>query len=110
MIPPQDLNAEEGVLGAILLEGRKTFDECSDYVNPNSFYKEQNKIIFKAFQELARANEPIDLITVVSQLRKTDTLKAVGNPVYVSQLTNKIAIGTHAVNYAKRLKEVAIIS
>lgn len=108
MIPPQDLNAEEGVLGAILLEGRKTFDECSDYVSPDSFYKEQNKIIFKAFQELARANEPIDLITVVSQLRKTDTLKAVGNPVYVSQLTNKIAIGTHAVNYAKRLKEVAI--
>jgi replicative DNA helicase len=98
-IPPQAKEMEEAILGAIMLE-KSAFDTVIEIIKPECFYQESHQRIFRAMQSLANNSHPIDLLTVVEELRTKGDLEFVGGPYYVTKLTNSVVssanIDTHA--------------
>lgn len=88
-VPPQAKELEEAVLGAIMLE-KSAFDTVVEILKPECFYIDANQKIFKAMQGLAIKSLPIDLLTVVEELKFREELDAVGGPYYVTRLTNAV--------------------
>ena len=88
-IPPQARELEEAILGAIMLE-KSAFDTAVEILKPECFYQESHQRIFKAMQSLANKGLPIDLLTVVEELKFTGDLEFVGGPYYVTKLTNSV--------------------
>jgi replicative DNA helicase len=86
-IPPQSKELEEAVLGAVMLE-KAAFDTVIEILKPECFYVDAHQRIYKAMQSLAAKNSPIDLLTVVEELKKTSELDIVGGPYYITKLTN----------------------
>ncbi len=99
-VPPQAIDLEEAVLGAIMLE-RDAVITVMDILKPESFYKEAHQKIFQAVSSLSTKLEPIDLYTVTEELRKNDHLEEVGGPVYIAQLTSKVGSAAHIDFHAK---------
>src|SRR5882757_691356 len=88
-VPPQAKELEEAVLGAIMLE-KSAFDTVVEILKPECFYSEANQKIFRAMQGLAIKSLPIDMLTVVEELKIREELEVVGGPYYVSKLTNAV--------------------
>src|SRR5215470_11625189 len=88
-VPPQAKDLEEAVLGAIMLE-KSAFDTVIEILKPECFYVEGHQRIFKAMQGLAQKSQPIDILTVVEELRFREELDMVGGPYYVTRLTNAV--------------------
>jgi replicative DNA helicase len=89
-IPPQARELEEAVLGAIMLE-KSAFDSLIDTnLKPECFYVEAHQIIFSAMQDMQQRGIPIDILTVVEELKRKEQLEFVGGPYYVSKLTNMV--------------------
>src|SRR6185503_5376118 len=88
-VPPQAKDLEEAVLGAIMLE-KSAFDTVVEILKPDCFYVEANQRIYRAMQGLQQKNLPIDLLTVVEELKFREELDVVGGPYYVSKLTNAV--------------------
>src|SRR6187549_2455141 len=88
-VPPQAKELEEAVLGAIMLE-KSAFDTVIEILKADCFYGEANQRIFKAMISLAQKTLPIDLLTVVEELKIKEELELVGGPYYVSKLTNAV--------------------
>ncbi|MCH7536177.1 MAG: replicative DNA helicase, partial [Bacteroidetes bacterium] len=99
-MPPQAIELEEAVLGALMLE-RDALTTVIDILHPTSFYKEHNKKIFKAIQILFENSEPIDILTVTNQLKKDGDLEIVGGPYYITQLTNRVASASNIEFHAR---------
>ena len=89
-LPPQNLNAEEVVLGAMLIDKRGV-DNAIDMLSPDVFYKKQHQLIYQAIFELFNQSLPIDLITVSEQLRKDGNLEAAGGELYLINLTQRVS-------------------
>src|SRR6185436_11888343 len=98
-VPPQAKDLEEAVLGAIMLE-KTAFDTVVEILKPECFYVEAHQRIFSAMQNLANKSQPVDILTVVEELRSREELEMVGGPYYVTKLTNTVVsaanIGAHA--------------
>ena len=107
-IPPQDLEAEKALLGSIMLRPDVVFDVL-DSVNPDSFYSERHKVIFKAMLDLASKREPIDLLTVTTKLREQKELEGIGGTPYVSELLNTVPSATNVDYYAEIVRKKAIL-
>ncbi|MFY7653027.1 MAG: replicative DNA helicase [Chitinophagaceae bacterium] len=88
-IPPQAKDLEEAVLGAIMLE-KSAFDTVSEILKPECFYVEAHEHIFRCMQALQQKNIPIDILTVVEELKFRELLDTVGGPYYVTKLTNAV--------------------
>src|SRR5215216_4616257 len=88
-VPPQAKDLEEAVLGAVMLE-KGAFDTVIEILKPECFYVDSNQRIFKAMQGLANKSQPIDILTVVEELRMREELDLVGGPYYVTRLTNTV--------------------
>src|SRR5438128_1757410 len=88
-IPPQAKDLEEAVLGAIMLE-KSAFDTVAEILKPDCFYVEANQRIYRAMQGLQQKNSPIDLLTVVEELKFREEIDLVGGPYYVTRLTNAV--------------------
>jgi replicative DNA helicase len=88
-IPPQARELEEAVLGAILLE-KNAFDVAADILKPEAFYSDANQKIFRAMVSMANKSMPIDLLTLVEELKNLEYLDQVGGPYYISKLTNAV--------------------
>jgi len=99
-IPPQALDLEEAVLGAIMVE-KDAIISILDVLKPESFYKESHQTIFKTVIELSTRLEPIDLLTVSEELRRKNQLEEIGGPVYLAQLTSKVGSAAHLEFHAK---------
>ena len=89
-IPPQALELEEAVLGALMLE-KNAAERVMDLLHPNCFYSDKHKVVFEAIKKLFADGEPIDLLTVKNQLAKNGTLEMAGGSVSIARLTNKVA-------------------
>lgn len=89
-LPPQALDLEEVVLGAAMLE-KNAPDKIMETINADVFYSDANKLIWGAIVALHRESNPIDIRTVVEQLRKMGNLELAGGAFYVTQLTNRVA-------------------
>jgi replicative DNA helicase len=88
-IPPQAKELEEAILGAIMLE-KSAFDTVIEILKPECFYVDAHQKIFKAMQGLAIKSLPIDMLTVVEELKLREELELVGGPYYVTKLTNSV--------------------
>src|ERR1700710_2996867 len=88
-VPPQAKELEEAVLGAIMLE-KSAFDTVVEILKPECFYVESNQRIYRAMQSLAQKSQPIDILTMVEELRLREELEFVGGPYYVTRLTNTV--------------------
>jgi replicative DNA helicase len=88
-VPPQAKDLEEAVLGAVMLE-KSAFDTVVEILKPECFYVDAHQRIYKAMQGLAQKSQPIDILTVVEELRTREELEIVGGPYYVTKLTNAV--------------------
>ncbi|MFH7018257.1 replicative DNA helicase [Flavobacterium sp. FlaQc-47] len=93
-LPPQVLDLEEAVLGAMMID-KKGVDDVIDILQADAFYKDAHKFIFEAIVQLFTETQPIDLLTVSAQLKKNGKLDLVGGDFYLIQLTQKIASSAH---------------
>lgn len=99
-VPPQAVELEEAVLGAIMVE-KDSVISVSELLKPECFYKDTHQVIFKAIQDLSTRMEPIDLFTVTEELRKQGELEEVGGPAYLAMLTTKVGSAAHLEYHAK---------
>jgi replicative DNA helicase len=99
-IPPQAIDMEEAVLGAIMLE-KEAVITILDILRPESFYKETHQKIFKAISDISFKEFPVDLYTVTEELRATSELESVGGPVYLTQLTSKVVSAANVEYHAR---------
>lgn len=97
---PRDKDLEEAVLGALMLE-KDAYTVVCDILKPESFYEPANQKVYEAIQHLGAAQQPIDMLTVVERLRHVGTLDEVGGPVFISELTSKVASGAHVEYHAR---------
>ncbi|MDR1594125.1 MAG: replicative DNA helicase [Prevotellaceae bacterium] len=98
--PPQAIDMEEAVLGALMIEKGAIVD-IQGLLTPESFYLETHQTIYKSIVDLASRHEAIDIYTVAVELKKTDNLEFVGGAYYLSELTGKIASAAHIEYHAK---------
>ena len=89
-LPPQAPELEEAVLGALMLE-KDAYSVVSDILKPESFYNPVHKVIFGAIQSLAIQQKPVDVLTVVEELKRRGELQAAGGAVYIAELSEKVA-------------------
>jgi len=99
-IPPQALDLEEVVLGAMMID-KKGVDAVIDILHPNAFYKEAHQFVFEAIVKLFENTEPIDLLTVSSKLKSEGRLDKVGGDYYLVQLTQKVSSSAHIEYHAR---------
>ena len=89
-LPPQALDLEEAVLGALMIE-KDALTAVVDILKPEVFYKESHQIIFSVIRTLFQRTEPTDILTVTAELRKQGKLEMVGGAYYITELTNRVA-------------------
>ncbi|MFO7830224.1 MAG: replicative DNA helicase [Bacteroidales bacterium] len=99
-MPPQALDLEEAVIGAIMLE-KDAIIAVMDIISPDCFYKDAHKKIFKVVLDLSQELQPIDILTVTEELRKREQLDEIGGPFYLTQLTSKVASAAHIEYHAR---------
>lgn len=106
-VPPQALELEEAVLGALMLE-KDALSAVIDILKPASFYKDAHSLIYEAIRTLFNESQPIDLLTVTNQLRKDGTLEEVGGAYAVTNLTTKVNSAANVEYHARLITEMAI--
>ena len=99
-LPPQALDLEEAVIGAMMID-KKGVDEVIDLLQPDAFYKLAHQNIFESILNLFQNSQPIDLLTVSSDLRKNGKLESVGGDYYLVLLTQKVASSAHIEFHAR---------
>lgn len=107
-LPPQSTEAEESVLGAILID-RDVVVEIAEFLRPEDFYRQANAVIYRAVLELFERREPIDIVTVSEGLERMGELDAVGGRAYLSSLANQTPTAVHAVQYARIIERKAVL-
>src|SRR5437867_1233482 len=107
-LPPHSLEAEQSVLGAILID-RETIIEIAEFLRPEDFYRQANGSIYRAMLELFERREPVDLVTVAEALERGEDLEQVGGRAYLSQLSNQTPTAVHAVQYARIVERKAVL-
>jgi replicative DNA helicase len=99
-LPPQAIEVEEAVLGALMLE-RDAYIIVADTIDTNSFYKEEHRKIFEAIKKLSGNEKPVDLLMVTQELKNREQLDEVGGPGYITQLTRRVASAAHIEFHAR---------
>ncbi len=100
-IPPQALDLEEAVLGALMLE-KDALSTVIDILKPEVFYAEAHKKIFEAIALLFQKSKPVDILTVTAELRNLGLLEMVGGAYYITNLTNRVASAAN-IEYHSRI-------
>ncbi len=107
-IPPNDIEAEQAVLGCMLLDKDAVVDAL-EVLKPDDFYREENKQIFSAMLSLYSRSEPIDLITVKEELVSIGKLEVCGGLEYIADLPEKVPTTANADKYIKIVEEKSIL-
>jgi replicative DNA helicase len=107
-LPPQSLDMEEAVLGALML-AKDPVNDVIDILQPESFYKDAHQKIYSAIKDLFATSQPIDILTVTQELRKKGEIDEVGGPFYISQLTNRVASTANTENHARIISQKHIL-
>ncbi|MBI4041941.1 MAG: replicative DNA helicase [Deltaproteobacteria bacterium] len=107
-LPPQNLEAEQAVLGSVLLDNDALYRSL-DYVRPDDFYRAAHQHIFQSFVDLAESSEPVDLVTLTNHLKSKDLLGTMGGSAYLTQLVESVPTSANVQYYAKIVREKAIL-
>ncbi|MCC5937024.1 MAG: replicative DNA helicase [Lunatimonas sp.] len=106
-LPPQAVDLEEAVLGALMLE-KDALTAVVDILSADSFYKDSHKVIYEAILDLFNEGEPIDILTVTNQLRKNGKLELAGGAFHVTDLTSKVSSAANIEYHARIVTEQAM--
>jgi replicative DNA helicase len=106
-LPPQEIELEESVLGAILIS-KDVFYDVEPILKPAMFYKDKNSMIYDAMCILSKKNEPIDILTVTMELKKIGKLEEVGGAYGVTSMTNRVATTINTVYHALAVKQAYV--
>ena len=106
-LPPQAVDLEEAVLGALMLE-KDALTTVIDILKPQSFYKDANKEVYQAIVDLFNNSEPVDMLTVANQLRELGKLEIVGGAYYLTELTSRVNSAANVEFHARIVSEQAI--
>jgi replicative DNA helicase len=107
-LPPQNLEAEQCVLGSVLLQ-QGALVKVLELLIPEDFYREAHRIIFTAMVSLFEKNEPQDIITVTNILKNKNQLDEVGGPAYLANLTDIVPVAANIIYYAQIIRSKAIL-
>lgn len=106
-IPPQNLDAEMSLLGAVLID-EETLADISEHVTPKDFYDKRHATIFGGMMRLYEKHRPVDLLTLTEELKKKSEIELVGGSAYLTELTNYVPTAAHAEAYAELVAQKAV--
>jgi replicative DNA helicase len=106
-IPPQNLDAEKSLLGAVLID-EETIADISEHVTVKDFYEKRHGIIYGAMMRLYEKHSPVDLLTLTDELKRKKELDTVGGSAYLTDLTNYVPTSAHAEAYAELVAQKAV--
>ncbi|MDO4868404.1 MAG: replicative DNA helicase [bacterium] len=106
-VPPQNIDAEKSLLGAILIDEEVLID-VAEIVKPIDFYDKRHAIIYGGIIRLFEKHSPVDLLTLTDELSKKNELDSVGGASYLSELTNHVPTAAHAKSYAEIVSQAAV--
>src|SRR3989338_2505103 len=107
-LPPQNLDAEQAILGSMLLE-EEAIVCAAELLQDGAFYKDAHRKIFTALLTLYKANTPVDLVTITDELKKRNLLEEVGGASYLATLTSVVPTAANAEYYCRIVKQKAIL-
>lgn len=107
-IPPQNIEAEQAVLGAMLIE-REAISKVVEMLRPEDCYREAHRLIYNAMLELFNKNDAVDMVTVIEFLRKADKLEGAGGISYITSLANSVPTAANVLYHAKIVEEKALL-
>ncbi len=107
-VPPHSMEAEMAVLGAMLID-KDAIDSVKEVLESKHFYLDKHRKIFEAICELNLKDEPVELLTVAEYLKKNNKLDEIGGQKYLGDLMEKVSTPAHTQNYAKLVKEKALL-
>lgn len=106
-IPPQNIDAEKSLLGALMLSD-SVLPDVLTIIKPQDFYDQAHQTIFEAIVNLYDQHKPIDLLTVTNELKSTKKLKEIGGATYLTELTNFVPTASHAKAYAGIIEKASV--
>lgn len=107
-LPPYNLEAEKAVLGAILIQN-EALPKTIEILQPEDYYRDSHRKIYQVMLRLFEKNEPIDLLTLNEELRKSNELEDVGGAAYLASLAEEAVTAANVIAYANIIKEKAIL-
>ena len=107
-IPPQSIDAEKSVLGAMLLD-KDAIIKIIDILNAEDFYEERHGLIYDAMLNLFEKRRPIDIVTLSEMLESADQIKNIGGSAYLADLVNETPSAANIVHYAQICREKAVL-
>lgn len=107
-VPPQNIEAEQSVLGAMLIDNTAAIS-VTEMLLPEDFYRESHKIIYRAMLSLLAKNEPLDMITLINELKKMNKLDDVDGVAYITLLANFVPTAVNVKYHAKIVEEKSIL-
>ncbi|MCX6813148.1 MAG: replicative DNA helicase, partial [Candidatus Azambacteria bacterium] len=107
-LPPQDIDAEQSVLGSLLID-KDAIIKIADIITVGDFYRKSHEIIFQAILDLYSKGEPIDLLTVSSRLKEKKQFKEIGGMSYITTLMNFVPTASNVIHYAKIISQKRIL-
>jgi replicative DNA helicase len=106
-VPPQNLDAEKSLLGAVLID-EETLADISEHVTSKDFYDKRHATIYGGMMRLFERHKPVDLLTLTEELKKKDELEVIGGSAYLTELTNYVPTAAHAEAYAELVAQKAV--
>ncbi len=106
-IPPQNVDAEMSLLGAVLID-EETLADISEHVHANDFYDRRHATIYDGMMRLYEKHKPVDLLTLTDELKRKKQLEEVGGSAYLTELTNYVPTSAHAETYAEIVEQKAV--
>ena len=106
-IPPQNLDAEKSLLGAVLID-EEVLADAAEITHAHDFYDKNHGLIFGGMMRLFEKHKPVDLLTLTDELKRKDELEMVGGSAYLTELTNYVPTAAHASAYAEMIAQTAV--
>ena len=106
-IPPQNLDAEKSLLGAVLID-EEVLADAAEITHPSDFYDKNHGLIFAGMMRLFEKHKPVDLLTLTDELKRKDELELVGGSAYLTELTNYVPTAAHASADAEMIAQAAV--
>jgi len=106
-VPPQNLDAEKSLLGAVLID-EETLADISEHVTAKDFYEKRHAIIYAGMMRLYEKHKPVDLLTLTDELKRKNEIEIIGGSAYLTELTNYVPTSAHAEAYAELVAQKAV--
>jgi len=108
LVPPHSLDAERSVIGSLLVD-KDAVIKVSDFLHPDDFYHDANKIVYEAILSLYDKRIPVDIVTLSSHLEDGNHLKIIGGSSYLAELANEVPTATHIFQYGTIVKQKSVL-